>query len=188
MDDDTHGRSHTSGAAASSATSDASPSISLLRPAGRDDCRPGNTPRLDQDCARDLELATLTAGLAPDNGDKGPIESILSNLCQDAEVIHYRQDVLQDILDNPEVAGRLADLMPAIVSLGSYGYRFARDRNTLQEVIWRLGELANYVECVQRLASDLRRRRRRHPIARLARAASHDRRRRSRRRLPEPGA
>ena len=108
---------------------------------------------LDADCARDIGLAALVDALAPEAADRPAIEQVLLKLCSDPEVIRYRQAVLEDLLNQPNLASRLGALLPAIKALAGYDRRWIKERNVLAEVAWRLGELETFVEIVQQLAA-----------------------------------
>jgi DNA mismatch repair protein MutS len=125
--------------------------LSLLWPPRLNACQPGTPP--DGDCVRDIQLENLITGLAIRSEDRRAVEQVLLTLCQDPAVIRYRQDVLEDFLGHPALTAGLADLLPRIDTVVRYSQRVTSDRNTLQEVIWRLGELESYVECVQGLAA-----------------------------------
>ena len=107
---------------------------------------------LDANCARDIGLAALLDALAPEPADRPAIEQVLLKLCSDPEVIRYRQAVLEDLLNQPNLAARLGALLPAIKALAGYDRRWIKERNVLAEVAWRLGELETFVEIVQQLA------------------------------------
>jgi DNA mismatch repair protein MutS len=122
--------------------------ISLLWPTA--DGQGPSAPQVDleADCARDLGLGDLITTLSPDPADRRAIESVLLRPPRDPAVIRYRQDILADLLAAPELAARMAGLMPALKSLGRSHVRAGRERSTLHQVVARLGELENFVNCV----------------------------------------
>jgi DNA mismatch repair protein MutS len=125
--------------------------FSLLWPPHVSGCTPGAQP--DTDCVRDIGLENLVSGLSARTEDRRAVEQVLLTLCQDPEVIHYRQNVLDDFLGHPALSARLTDLLPRMDAVVRYSQRVSTDRSALQEVIWRLGELESYVECMQSLDS-----------------------------------
>ena len=71
----------------------------------------------------------------------------------DPEVISYCQDVLDDLIGNPELVERLTSLLPVIDSLARYSYPQQQEMSSLHEVSWRVGELQNILESVEGLGS-----------------------------------
>jgi DNA mismatch repair protein MutS len=123
-----------------------SASISLLWP-GEPRTGAGG---LEERAAVDLDLHTTVAALCGQSGKPDMVERILGVLCQDADTIRYRQEVLADLLDAQTLAGGLEELIPAISSLQRY--HLPREKaELLYEVTWRLGELDSYRECVEAL-------------------------------------
>ncbi|MBI5961707.1 MAG: hypothetical protein HY866_23415 [Chloroflexi bacterium] len=127
--------------------------FSLLWPPDPDRAASNSISRLSGSQAADLDLPALTEALSAVYGHSPRIRDILLALCSDPAVIHYRQDVLADLLAQPALAGRLADLLPHLFSLDSYGYAAPTDQSPLHEIVWRVGQLEAYVDCVQGLAN-----------------------------------
>lgn len=122
-------------------------SISLLRP-GEPSARNGG---LDERAAVDLDLHTTIKALCEHPDQRDTVEQILRTLCQDADTICYRQEVLADLLDDAGLTRGLEKLVPELSCLRRY--HIPRDREELlYEVTWRLGELETYSECVEKLA------------------------------------
>src|SRR5262249_54690923 len=80
------------------------------------------------------------------------IAGVLAQLCADPLVIAYRQDVLADLLQQPELAAGFARLLPQLGELANAG-RGNRwgDNLPLIQVAERLAELDGYVSCVEGL-------------------------------------
>lgn len=124
------------------------PTISLFWPPGSEHC---TVVRLPEHTASDLDLPTIVTALCLDRYQVDDIRNVLTALCDDLDVIRYRQDVLQDLLEHPDFATQLANLLPAIALLDRFGYSARPGHTPLHEVVWRVGQLEAYVECVQRL-------------------------------------
>jgi DNA mismatch repair protein MutS len=112
--------------------------------------------KLNPGAWHDLGLDHIAAAFSPDPEHRRVVAEILAVLCQDEAVIIYRQEVLEDFLQHPQLTGRLMDLLPAIDALGRFSYRVVKDMNTLHEVTWRVGELQSIVDCIQGLGSIFR--------------------------------
>jgi len=124
--------------------------FSLLWP---DQAAPRPALRLDSAAALDLDLHSLIDALSDRYGYAPRIRDTLLALCSDPAVIHYRQDILADLVDHPALAGRLADLLPRLFALDSFVYSARPDQSALHEVVWRIGQLETYVECIQGLSA-----------------------------------
>ena len=127
-----------------------STSFSLLYPEGSSQASSGRN-HLHPDAARDLGLSALVLACDPSAEHRQEIETILTHLPQDLQVIRYRQAVLADLQRFPELTARIAALMPTIDTLGRYAYRVVKDMTTLHEVTWRMGELQSIVDCLEGL-------------------------------------
>lgn len=127
--------------------------VSLLWPKGAG--RAGAA--LNDAAATDLGIAELVRVLSLDSRYEARAHQALLALCDDPAVIAYRQAVLGDLLHNAVLADALRQLLPTLTQLGFYAVNHpARPNETaLQRVVFRLGELELYVECVQRLRAVL---------------------------------
>jgi hypothetical protein len=122
---------------------------SLLWPAGA----PRNTPRAawQDEAIADLGLSDLARALAFDARQEDRVKAILLAMADDAGVIHFRQRVLSDLMNNDALAAGLRDLLPSLNQLSFYGSPGRPNEPALQQTLFRLGELELYVDCVQRL-------------------------------------
>jgi hypothetical protein len=122
-------------------------SISLLHP----EMSQARNGGLDERAAADLDLHTTIKALCENPDQRDAVGQILGSLCQDADTIRFRQEVLADLLDDAELTGGLENLIPDMSCLRRY--HLPRDRaEILYEVTWRLGELETYSGCVEKLA------------------------------------
>jgi DNA mismatch repair protein MutS len=135
-------------------------SFSLLYPKGSGitSDEPDSFLELSLAAAHDLGLDEIIAAFTPDREHQKDIRDLLSRLPRDPEVINYRQGVLEDLLANPELADRLATLLPVIDSLFKYrgAQRAHREMTWLHEVIWQAGELQNMIDCIEGMQEDFR--------------------------------
>lgn len=106
---------------------------------------------LDLAAQHDLDVQRIVAAFSAHIDKQKEIYQTICLLIQDPEVIYYRQDVLEDLLAHPMLVERLESLFPVIDSLVQYAYRSKQGPESLQDVIWRMGELQNVVDCVQGL-------------------------------------
>lgn len=113
---------------------------------------PDDVPQNDATLASsDLDLGVVVEAMALHRGYRPFVESVLRGLCPDPAVITYRQDVLDDLLGQPELVARLETMLGNIQSLDHFpNVRQWRD-NVLQQVIYRLGELSSYVDTLSEL-------------------------------------
>jgi DNA mismatch repair protein MutS len=120
--------------------------FSLLWPEGTRPSAAGTT--LDPQCVRDLELESTLAALTDGRPRQSAIRKVFLNLCTDPVVIAYRQDVLDDLWQNPDFTSQLEALLPDLSTLELSHISVDRRRSPLQEVAWRMGELEYLVNCV----------------------------------------
>jgi hypothetical protein len=127
----------------------ATPTPSLLWPAGA----PRTTPRAawQDEAMADLGLSDLARALAFDPRQEERVKAVLLSMVDDANVIHFRQRVLSDLMNNDALAAGLRDLLPSLNQLSFYGSPGRPNEPALQQTLFRLGELELYVDCVQRL-------------------------------------
>ncbi len=127
--------------------SSSSPDLSLLWPPGSNTTPHGE--RLSASAQRDLSLGPVLDALSAGYARAADLQELLATLSTDPAVIRYRQDVFEDLLDAPGLASRFEAFLPKANALDRYVYFPSRDQTPLHEVIWRIGQLELYVECVQ---------------------------------------
>ncbi len=99
----------------------------------------------------DLGIDSIITGFTHNREQQNEIRKMLCLLIHDPETIRYRQDILEDLLANPGLVERLEFLFPAMDTLAHYTGRTDHQAVSLQEVIWRLGELQIVIDCIQGL-------------------------------------
>lgn len=144
--------------------------FSLLYPPERP--RPSVREALGENAVQDLALDEIAWALSIQNKYHDAILSLLLELCDDPQVITYRQDVLADFVDYPRLADRLRALLPTLAKLRDMAE--SRSHATpLQETFGRLAELNTYVTCVRDLQAALRDPRSAHHSTGLAALRDH---------------
>jgi DNA mismatch repair protein MutS len=122
--------------------------LSLLWPLGHE---ARTLPRLSDAAVDDLDLPRTITALGEEYGYAMRIRDVLLHMCDDPAVIAYRQDVLADLVEIPDLGDRLAALLPHVIGLDSWGYSIRAGQSPLHEVVWRVGQLETYVEVIQGL-------------------------------------
>jgi DNA mismatch repair protein MutS len=130
--------------------------FSLLCPPGVPTNGPNEFLELSPLAAHDLGLGEIVTAFTPDREHQREIQSLFSRLPRDPEVIAYRQAVLEDLLANPALAERFTSLLPIIDSLVESSHPLEREMPWLHEVVWRVGELQNIIDCFEGMGEILR--------------------------------
>jgi hypothetical protein len=100
----------------------------------------------------DLALNEVVRALTPDKRYAAFIRQTLTAMITDSEIIRWRQGVLADFLDNPDMAEKIGALLPQLATLQVGNPLLGqRQRNLLLETSDRLAELDLYVTIVQAL-------------------------------------
>jgi DNA mismatch repair ATPase MutS len=130
-----------------------SANFSLLYPPGV--CLDEQNPFLELDAAarQDLGIDHILSAFTANREHQKEIQKLFSRLPCDPGVISYRQDVLDDLIHNPELVERLESLFPVIDSLTRYSFIARQEMSSLHEVTWRMGELQNILVSVEGLGS-----------------------------------
>lgn len=104
----------------------------------------------------DLGLTSIVRALDITGQHGRVIAGLLAELNTDPSIIIYRQDVLDELLNQPALIEQLTTLLPALRSLAESGpaHRWS-DTLPLVQVATRLAELECYAECVEGLATAL---------------------------------
>jgi DNA mismatch repair ATPase MutS len=107
------------------------------------------------EAAPDLELNEISKALSIHPRYNSRILRILHSLTTDPAVIHYRQDLLEDMLQAPEFSEKLEKLLQQIDSFDHFAELGRKADNQMHQVVYRLGELANYIDCISQLCAML---------------------------------
>ena len=106
---------------------------------------------LSSAAATDLALDHIVRALDSDHRHDRHIRAVLSQLPTSPAVIHYRQDVLADLLASPTLAQSLTELLPELQALQGQASTNWPDDSPLGTIVARLRELDLYVHCIDRL-------------------------------------
>ena len=104
-----------------------------------------------QDAAPDLELSEIARAMSLQPRDMTRILGVLQQLVTDPAVIGYRQEVLEDVLQNPALAEGLEKLLVKIEAFDRYADLGRRSDDQIHQVVYRMGELSNYIACIGEL-------------------------------------
>jgi len=136
--------------------------FTLLRPPGVARTA-GN--RLSEHAIADLQLSEVIAAIVGAGAPAGRLAArerftrdVVTELQCDPDIIAYRQAILADLIDNPQLRGRLEEALPALETLGE-APRSERYRPTaepdVERVARRLADLELLVDGVVRLTDAL---------------------------------
>jgi DNA mismatch repair protein MutS len=129
----------------------AAPPISLMYP--------GTKPTISVEAnqwERDLGLGEVLSALTLDKRYATFVRETLLTLTTDTSVIAWRQAVLADFLNNPDLSERIETILPQLASLRQGNSLLGqRQRNLLLETSDRLAELDLYVTVVQEMQTAL---------------------------------
>ncbi len=123
--------------------------VSLLFPKSGLSTSPDLSFELDPSAWHDLGIDQILAAFTPNTDHQKEIQRYFAQLIRDPQVIRYRQDVLNDLLYNPELVKRLTDLLPTLDDLAHFSFVSEKALNALHEVTWRIGELQSIVDCIE---------------------------------------
>lgn len=126
---------------------DAQQSVSLLYPSGVDTAIAGE--RLADRAIVDLGLLDIAEQIAGNGVSREEVLDILATLATDYRAIEYRQEILDDLIENPRLSDSLRDLLPMISEMSWYTETHRNEGAPLLQAIWRIAELELYVDCVE---------------------------------------
>jgi len=138
--------------------------ISLLWPSADERSAYGDEVRIAERSAADLGLEAVVRALCIELRYAPQTTKLLLNLCDNAEVLRFRLDVMEDFVDHPGLSDDLHTLLPTIRKLDSFKDRRALAAETkspwpkLRNIAWQLEILELYLQCVNTMKSALSRR------------------------------
>ncbi len=122
--------------------------ISLLFP---ENCT-GKTLKMTDEAINDLSVDYIVESLTNDVYEKNSIKNILTTITDDIDVINYRADVFQDILNFPQLREGLVELLKKLDDLRELEkFNKDSDASSLWQLINRLREIDGYVLCITML-------------------------------------
>lgn len=106
-------------------------------------------PRLNDISTHDLGLQNTLLYFLKNQSSQ--TEVILRYLTTDPNVIHYRQDILEDMLKHPQLTAKFRQLLPIFDVLAFRQFPYEDQKTMLHEVTWRASELEGFVDAVEGL-------------------------------------
>lgn len=98
---------------------------------------------------RDMNVDMLLEGMEIKNESRPYVKARLMDMVLDEKVIKYRQDILQDFLDYPEIQQAFDfDLMPLVINLHKMEKTNISHDDDIRKIAWRLEMLKVYSQCV----------------------------------------
>jgi DNA mismatch repair protein MutS len=129
--------------------------VSLLWPPGHT-ARPGAGLGLPASSRDDLDLQEIAGALTGGEGKRERfVHALLADLVTDAEVIRYRQDVVEDLQGDPALQRRLGAALPGLASLTLGRGHNPREQWSVLQIAQRLAYLELYVDIALKLLAAL---------------------------------
>ncbi|MDY4971240.1 MAG: DNA mismatch repair protein [Lachnospiraceae bacterium] len=108
---------------------------------------------LPENTAHDLAVDDFCSLLSEMEPERQIIRSILTQISDDPAVIRYRCDIFEDVLHFPQIREQMQKLLGRVDFLKNYGsFRReadASDASSVWELVHRLDEMDEYIQCVQ---------------------------------------
>lgn len=123
--------------------------FSLLYPRGKE----VEFRKIEDSAYHDLGLDVITSAVTSDKKEQAIVADILSYLTSDPDVTNYRQEVFEDIKNNPDIRARITELFDQI----EFDKQFGTVKKSKDEVegLWllmhRLDQYRDYIKCVDAL-------------------------------------
>ena len=103
---------------------------------------------------RDMNMDMILDGMQIRNDSRGYIRARMLDMIPDAEVIKYRQDILQDFMDYPELEESFdTSLLPLTNNLRKMEKANISHDDDMRRIAWRIDMLQVYMQCVDILHS-----------------------------------
>ena len=115
-----------------------------------DRIRSGDGKLYNQDfLERDMNVEMLLEGMEVKNESRPYVKARLMDMVLDEKIIKYRQDILQDFLDYPEIQQAFdLELMPLVINLNKMQKTNISHDDDIRKIAWRLEILRVYTQCV----------------------------------------
>lgn len=127
------------------------PSFSLIHPSDR----PRQTvfSQWSDNSIADMGLEKLFTALSYSPHYEKAVKDILLELCPDTDVITYRQEILEDFLNNQNLLTQFTEILPLLTKLKEYSEIRSpgSKEETVNQTLGRLTELNAYLDCVRQL-------------------------------------
>lgn len=107
---------------------------------------------LPEGTAHDLAVEYFCGLLSQMEPERKMIKSVMTHISGDSKVVQYRLDVFEDVLHHPELREKLRGLLDRVDFLKTYGsFGKESDAAGVWELVHRLGEMDEYIQCVQEI-------------------------------------
>ena len=105
-----------------------------------DRIRSGDGKLYNQDfLERDMNVEMLLEGMEVKNESRPYVKARLMDMVLDEKIIKYRQDILQDFLDYPEIQQAFdLELMPLVINLNKMQKTNISHDDDIRKIAWRL--------------------------------------------------
>ena len=114
--------------------------------------RPKDKPKKPSRWQADLGLSDLAHAMTHNSRYKAFIHETLAALITDPQIIEWRQSVLNDFANNPQLIDEFTEILPKLANLTTNNALFGnRRRSPLAQTSERLAELEVYVEAVDKI-------------------------------------
>lgn len=101
----------------------------------------------------DIDLDPLVGNLSIDTKYRDAIRQLLTHLTTSEVIIRYRQDILGELLEHPNLVAGLRDVLDIIALLSDYSRASQWRESQLRLIAWRVSELESYIQCIMQLNS-----------------------------------
>lgn len=107
---------------------------------------------LPEETVHDLAIEYFCSLLSQMEPERKMIESVLTHISKDREVIQYRIDVFEDVLSYPELREKIRKLLDRVDFLKTYGsFHKESDASGVWDLVHRLGEMDEYIQCIEEI-------------------------------------
>lgn len=123
--------------------------MNLLYPNGKENCK-----NLSDEAFQNLALEEIVDMIAVTNDDQSIVKGVFKLLPQDFETISFRQEIIKDFIDNPEICDKLGDILKKIDVLKEYklhNHYISNPKSSLWDLIDYISEMDVYVQVIEEL-------------------------------------
>ena len=115
------------------------------------DCDTNDFKIMSPTTFHDIGMDKICSLVTNDSREYRLICDILCKMSKNPQITLYRQQIFNDILNNPDIREKLLDLFKEIEFIRDFGIsrKESDEKLGLWELIHRLDELDNYIRCVE---------------------------------------
>lgn len=100
---------------------------------------------------KDLDIDYICEGISSDKREQTWIKEILIKVSSNPEVIKYRSDIFEDLMQNEQLRNQLNELAKELRSLNEFdSMKIAMEQSSIWQLINRLQELNSYIVCIEK--------------------------------------